>query len=140
MRMQVIILSDSEIKNMPQKVRILLVDDQRHVRQGLRMTLALEPDFVVVGEAANGAEALTLAATLHPDAIVMDVEMPVMDGITATKCLRTADLPCAILMLSLHDDPQLRARAQAAGAVAFVSKHEAPNVLITAIRQVACSR
>jgi DNA-binding NarL/FixJ family response regulator len=93
-----------------------------------------------VGEAADGAEALTLAATLHPDVIVMDVEMPVMDGMTATARLRTADSPCAILMLSLHDDPQLRARAHAAGAVAFVSKHEAPSVLITAIRQAACSR
>jgi DNA-binding NarL/FixJ family response regulator len=137
MRIKVIILSDGEIKNMLKKVRILLVDDQPHVRQGLRMTLALEPDLEVVGEAADGAEVLTLAAALHPDVIVMDVEMPVMDGVTATKLLRTVDSPCAVVMLSLHDDAQIRVHAQAAGAAAFVSKHESPTILMTAIRQAA---
>lgn len=133
----IIILSDGEMRNMPQKVRILLVDDQPHIRHGLRMTFALEPDFEVVGEATDGAEGERLAAVLRPDVVVMDVDLPVVDGITVMRRLRAGASPCAVLMLSLRDDPQTRAGAQTAGAVAFVSKHESPTVLITAIRQAA---
>ncbi len=116
-------------------IKILLVDDQSIVRQGLRMQLALEPDLKVVGEAENGEQVLGLAAQLHPDVILMDVELPLMDGITATARLRGADPKCAVVILSLYDDAKTRAAAQAAGAVAFVGKQESSETLLTAIRQ-----
>lgn len=116
-------------------IKLLLVDDQSIVRQGLRMQLALEPDLIVVGEAENGEQVLVLAAQLHPDVILMDVELPLMDGITATARLRVADPKCAVVILSLYDDAKTRAAAQAAGAVAFVGKQESSETLLTAIRQ-----
>ena len=116
-------------------IKLLLVDDQSIVRQGLRMQLALEPDLKVVGEAEDGEQVLALAAQLHPDVILMDVELPLMDGITATAKLRVADPKCAVVILSLYDDAKTRAAAQAAGAAAFVGKQESSETLLAAIRQ-----
>ncbi len=116
-------------------IKLLLVDDQSIVRQGLRMQLALEPDLKVVGEAENGEQVLVLAGQLHPDVILMDVELPLMDGITATARLRSAAPKCAVVILSLYDDAKTRAAAQAAGAAAFVGKQESSETLLTAIRQ-----
>ena len=116
-------------------IKLLLVDDQSIVRQGLRMQLALEPDLKVVGEAENGEQVLALAAQLRPDVILMDVELPLMDGITATARLRSADPKCAVVILSLYDDAKTRAAAQAAGAIAFVGKQESSEMLLAAIRQ-----
>jgi DNA-binding NarL/FixJ family response regulator len=99
------------------------------------MQLALEPDLKVVGEAEDGEQVLALAAQLHPDVILMDVELPLMDGITATARLRVADPKCAVVILSLYDDAKTRAAAQAAGAVAFVGKQESSETLLAAIRQ-----
>lgn len=113
------------------------MDDQLCVRRGLRMSLALEPDFEVVGEAGDGVEALALVGSLRPDVVVMDVQMPGLDGITATEMLRTAHPGCAVVILSLRDDVQTRARVRAAGAAAFVSKRESPETLITVIRRAA---
>src|ERR1700687_3195490 len=103
-------------------IRLLLVDDQPSVRQGLRMRLTLEPDMTVVGEASNGREAMTLVQQLAPDIVLMDVEMPGMDGITATFEMRASSPQSAVVMLSICDDVSTRARAQAAGAAAFVHK------------------
>jgi len=116
-------------------ITILLVDDQSSVRQGLRMELALEPDSQVIAEAENGQEALELARRLQPDVILMDVKLPMMDGITTTEKLRTIAPGCAVVILSLYDDARTRERAQAAGAVAFVSKQEPSEALLAAIRQ-----
>ena len=118
-------------------ITVLLVDDQSMVRRGLRMQLALEPDLAVVGEAESGEEALALAARLQPDVILMDVELPLMDGITTTAELRAAALKSAVVILSLYDDTKTRAAAQAAGAVAFVGKQEQGETLLTAIRRAA---
>ncbi len=118
-------------------IRILLVDDQQCVRQGLMMRLALEADLQVVGEASDGAQALELIPLLHPDVVLMDVEMPGMDGIAATVALREQALQSAVVMLSLHDDDALRARALSAGAVAFAPKHISCNRVIEIIRTVA---
>jgi DNA-binding NarL/FixJ family response regulator len=115
-------------------VKILLVDDQPSVRQGLRMLLALDPDMTIVGEAGDGATALELAASLQPDVVVMDVVMPGMDGLTAAERLHTLTPGIAIVILSLHDDPDVRARATAAGAAAYVGKGEAAGILAAAIR------
>src|SRR6266571_1890434 len=99
-------------------IRLLLVDDQPVVRRGLRLRFQLEPDMQVVGEASTGMEALTLAQTLSPDVVLMDIEMPDMDGIETTLALRTAASQSAVVILSIHVDMQTRERAWVAGAVA----------------------
>ena len=101
------------------------------------MLLMLEPDITVVGEASTGGEALTLVQTLCPDVVLMDVEMPDMDGIIATSEVRATTPQSAVVMLSIHDDIMTRARAQMAGAVAFVEKRGTTEKLLAAIRQAA---
>jgi two-component system, NarL family, response regulator NreC len=118
-------------------IRVLLVDDQAVVRRGLRVLFHLEPDLEVVGEASTGSEALALAQTLSPDVVLMDLAMPEMDGIAATAALRRVVPQSVVVILSIHDDVQTRARAQAAGAVAFVEKRGATDNLLAAIRQAA---
>jgi two-component system, NarL family, response regulator NreC len=118
-------------------IRVLLVDDQAVVRRGLRVLFRLEPDLQVVGEASTGTEALTLAQTLTPDVVLMDIEMPEMDGIEATAALRRVVPQSAVVILSVHDDAQTRGRAQAAGAVAFVEKRGATDALLSAMRLAA---
>ena len=118
-------------------IRVLLVDDQVAVRSGLRMRLALEPDIAVVGEGDDGATALALAPALRPDVILMDIELPQMDGISATAALRDLVPSAAVVILSIHDGSATRARARAAGAADFVGKHEAGDRLPEAIRRAA---
>src|SRR5436189_6267401 len=118
-------------------IKLWLVDDQPIVRQGLRMRLMLEPDITVVGEASSGEQALVLVESLAPDIVLMDVEMPAMDGIAATAAMRTSTSQSAVVMLSIHDDVQTRARARAAGAAAFVEKSGTLEVLLATIRQTA---
>jgi len=118
-------------------IRVLLVDDQQVVRRGLGLRLHLEPDMQVVGEARSGREALLLAQALTPDVVLMDVEMPEMDGIAATTALRALVCPSAVVIMSIHDDLPTRERAQAAGAVAFVAKNGMTDELLATIRQAA---
>lgn len=118
-------------------IRLLIVDDQLAVRQGLRMRLAAEPDLEVVGEAPDGEVALSSALALCPDVVLMDVEMPRMDGFAATDTLRKLCPSAAVIMLSIHDDARTRARAEDAGAVAFVVKSLPTDMLLATIRQVA---
>ena len=115
-------------------IRVVLVDDQPHVRRGLRMRLGLEPDLTVVGEAGDGEAALQVARLVAPDVVIMDVEMPVLDGIAAAERLRAVAPRCSIVMLSLYDDAQTRARAASAGACAFVAKTKMDEALVDAIR------
>ncbi|HEX6799090.1 MAG TPA: response regulator transcription factor [Ktedonobacterales bacterium] len=121
-------------------VRVLLADDDAVVRRGLRARFQLEPDILVVGEARTGAEAVTLAQALIPEVVLMDVAMPDLDGIAATAALRRAVPGCAVVMLSIHDDAQTRARAQTAGAIALVEKRGGTDALLAAIRQAAQHR
>ena len=116
-------------------IKILVADDQTSVRQGLQMRFALEADMVVVGEAGTGAEAIEAAKTFIPDVVVMDVEMPQMDGITAARHLHAAMPEVGIVMLSIHADAGTRERARAAGACAFVEKQGADDDLLAAIRR-----
>ena len=118
-------------------IRVLLVDDQPAVRRGLGIRLHLEPDMQIVGEASSGSEALSLAQVLTPDVVLMDVEMPEMDGIEATTALRSVVPQSVVVILSIYDDAQTRGRAQAAGAVAFVEKRGATDALLAAIRLAA---
>lgn len=118
-------------------IRVLLVDDQPVVRRGLRVRFQLEPDMQIIGDASTGSDALTLAQILTPDVVLMDIEMPDMDGIEATVALRTVVPQSAVVILSIHTDRQTRMKAQAAGAVAFVEKRGTTDILLAAIRQAA---
>ena len=121
-------------------IRVLLVDDQVVVRSGLRMRLGVESDIIVVGEAGDAEAALALAPVVQPDVILMDVELPRIDGISATAALRTMVPSAAVVILSIHESPSVRTKARAAGAAAFVGKHEAGDRLPAAIREAAAPR
>ena len=100
------------------------------------MRLAVEPEISVVGEAGDGKSALELARTLSPDVVLMDVEMPGMDGIEATELLHQELPDCCVVILTIHDDATTRRRARDAGASAFVSKHQIDGRLMDAIRGI----
>jgi DNA-binding NarL/FixJ family response regulator len=118
-------------------IRVLLVDDQNAIRRGLQLRLALELDLRVVGEAGNAAAAMVLAHTLHPDVIVMDIEMPDMDGVMAIQRLRDVAPAAGIVVLTLRGDRETRARVQEAGAQAFIEKLGGTEALLQAIRDLA---
>ncbi len=118
-------------------IRLLIVEDQPGVRRGLKMLFATEPDLSVIGEASCGEAALDLATSLGPDVVLMDVELPCMDGIATTSELHQLQPQAKVIMLSLHDDERTRSRAKKAGAVAFVAKSMSPEMLLATIRQVA---
>ena len=120
-------------------IRLLLVDDQLIVRQGWRMRLALEADMTVVGEASNGMEAVQLAQSLNPDVILLDVEMPILDGLAAAAKLQEIASRAAVVMVSMYDTAATRERAQVVGAAAFVCKQEPVEALLAAIRRAAAS-
>jgi DNA-binding NarL/FixJ family response regulator len=115
-------------------IKILLVDEQASIRRGVRMRLTVESDFIVAGEAGDGWEALRLARELQPDVVVTGINLPSMDGITLTERLRRDFPDCAVIILSLHDEPSNRERASKAGAAAFVSKQKPDGELTEAIR------
>jgi DNA-binding NarL/FixJ family response regulator len=115
-------------------IRILLVDDQPSIRRGLQMRLALEPDLLVVGEAAGSINVLTLVQALDPDVVVMDAEMSGMDSISAVERLRETAPHIAVVMLSMHGDKEMRQRALEAGVAAFVEKQAGVEALLRAIR------
>ncbi len=121
-------------------ISVLIADDQSTIRHGLRLRLSLEPDITVLGEAVDGTSAIDLASRLLPDVVVMDIAMPRLDGIEATRELRRLAPHSAVVILSLHDDAPTRERALLAGASAFVAKHEADHSLIVAIRDAASGR
>jgi DNA-binding NarL/FixJ family response regulator len=123
-----------------ERIRLLLVDDEPTVRRGLRMRLELEPDVEVVGEAGNGVSAVELAAELAPSVVLMDVEMPVMDGISATQEISARTPGAAVVVLSIHDDRATIERARQAGAASFVAKAEMDAALLVAIRSAAAGR
>ena len=118
-------------------IRVVLADDQPLVRTGLRMILSGEPDIDVVGEAANGAEAVALGAESCPDVVLMDVRMPEMDGIEATRRLAALDRPPKVLVLTTFDLDDVVYDALRAGASGFLLKDAPEERLTTAIRVVA---
>jgi DNA-binding NarL/FixJ family response regulator len=121
-------------------IRVLLVDDQELVRTGFRMVLADEDGIEVVGEAGNGNEALTAAERLRPDVIVMDIRMPVMDGVEATRRITSSDAEAAgprVLVLTTFDADEHVVDALRAGASGFLLKDVTPADFVAAIRVVA---
>lgn len=118
-------------------IKILLADDQALFREGLRMVLAAQPDFAVVGEAANGEEALQLAANLHPDIVLMDMRMPILGGVEATRRLRERQPACRVIALTTFDDDELVFEGLRAGAVGYLLKAVSAARLLEAIRTVA---
>lgn len=117
--------------------RVLIADDQRLVRAGLRMLCESSDGIEVVGEAADGAQAVRLAAELVPDVILMDLRMPGVDGITAIGQVLSASAEAKILVLTTFDDDDHLYPALAAGAAGFLVKDTDPAELITAVRSVA---
>ena len=105
-------------------IRVLIVDDQLPFREASRMVVELTDGFAVVGEAANGDEAIELAAQLHPDLVLMDVQMPGIDGIETTRRIRALDNPPVVVVMSTHESGDYEAVAVAAGAVGFVPKSQ----------------
>ena len=118
-------------------IRLLLVDDEARVRQGLRMCMSSEPDFDVVGEAEEGEDALALAVEIHPDVVVLDLRMRGLDGFAAAKRLAVTEPSAKVVILTLQDDAGTRREALAAGASAFVGKQEGLPRLFEVIRAIA---
>ena len=118
-------------------IRVVLVDDQPLVRTGLRMILSAVDDIEVVGEAADGAEAISACAELSPDVVLMDVRMPGVDGIDATRAVTATDSPPKVLVLTTFDLDDVVYEALRAGASGFLLKDAPEERLITAIRVVA---
>jgi len=118
-------------------IRVLVVDDQAMVRAGFRLLLADEPDIDVVAEASNGLEAVAEAARVHPHVVLMDIRMPELDGLEATRRILAADPSSRILILTTFDLDEYVYRALQAGASGFVLKDDSPEQLIAAIRTVA---
>ena len=122
---------------MPEVLRVLLVDDEPLVRRGLRTILGGEPDLEVVGEAADGAEALSGARTLRPDVVCMDVRMPGLDGIRATELLVASSAAPRVLVVTTFASDDYVFAALRAGASGFVLKRAGADELVAAVRAVA---
>ncbi len=118
-------------------IRVVLADDQPLVRTGLRMILSAEPDLEVVGEAPDGRAAVTLCADLHPDVVLMDVRMPHVDGIEATRRVTAVADPPRVLVLTTFDLDEVVYDALRAGASGFLLKDASEDRLTNAIRVVA---
>lgn len=121
----------------PRRTRIVLVEDHVLVRSGMKALLDAEPDLEVTGEASDGAQGVELALQRHPDVVLMDVQMPVLDGIEATRRIKASGSRARILVVTSHDDDQLVLRALRAGATGFFLKDASPHRLAEAVRSVA---
>jgi DNA-binding NarL/FixJ family response regulator len=115
-------------------VRVLIVDDQRLVREGIASLLSIQPGIEVVGTAAHGEEALAIMPDLFPHVVLMDVRMPVMDGITATERIRTAFPACRVVMLTTFDDAAYIRASLDAGAAGYILKDIPSDDLAQAVR------
>jgi DNA-binding NarL/FixJ family response regulator len=121
-------------------MKVLLADDHRIVREGLKSLLQSQPDLEVVAEAADGRQAVEMARNLSPDVVVMDVAMPQLNGIEATRQLACQDPAMKIVALSMHSDRRFVSEALKAGASGYVLKDGAFDELISAIRSVVADR
>lgn len=118
------------------KIRVLIADDHSMVRQGLKQILELEQDMVVVAQASNGEEAVRLAREYKPDVILMDINMPGINGLQAIKELKLERHPSKVIVLTIHEDREYLFKTLQMGAEGYVLKDAEPSVLIEAIRNV----
>jgi two-component system response regulator DesR len=125
---------DARVREQP--IRLLLADDQALVRGALAALLALEPDLLVVGEVQRGDEVVEVARRSRPDVVLMDVDMPGLDGISATSAVRSAVPSCRVLVVTTFGRPGYLQRAMAAGASGFVVKDTPARQLADAVRRV----
>ncbi|MEI7770886.1 MAG: response regulator transcription factor, partial [Chloroflexales bacterium] len=119
------------------KIRVLIVDDQALIRTGIQSLLARKPDIEVVGQAGDGAEALGLVRSLDPDVVLMDLMMPVMDGVDATRRLSESGARAAVIFLTTFRDDEYVFRGIAAGARGYLLKDVDHRALADAVRTVA---
>ncbi len=116
--------------------KVLIVDDHPITRQGIRLLIDQQPDFVVCGEADNGAAAIELAAKLKPDLAIVDITLRTANGIEVTKNLRAHSPSLLILIVSMHDEELFAERALRAGAKGYLMKHEASDQIVNALRRI----
>ena len=115
--------------------RVLIVDDSPQVRQELRTLLPLAGDIEIVGEAADGQEAIQMAGALCPQVILMDLEMPVLDGYEATRQIKALSPSCRVVALTVHGDESARQKAMQAGADLFLAKGVSVKALVGAVSE-----
>jgi DNA-binding NarL/FixJ family response regulator len=119
------------------KIRVVIADDHTIMRVGIRNILSRSSDICVVGEASNGAEAIQLVGELGPDVLILDMEMPVMDGVEVARRLQVNKSPVRILVLSAYDDRQYILEMLNMGAAGYLIKDEAPEVIVDAVQGIA---
>ena len=119
---------------MSKSLRVLLCDDMQQVRLILRTEMSLEPDLEIVGEATNGAEAIELAHEAQPDVVILDLTMPVMDGLEALPRIRRAAPSARVIMLSAHGASDMKDKAVAAGASRYIEKTASTRDIVDAVR------
>lgn len=118
-------------------IRVLLVDDQALFREGLGTLLSIHPEIDIVGEAGNGEEALRAVASLNPDVVLMDLRMPVLDGVAATRLLKERGNPARVIVLTTFDDDETIFDGLRAGAVGYLLKDVSSEKLVEAIHAAA---
>lgn len=126
--------------NTAKKITVLLAEDHAIVRQGLCGLLKVDGNFLIVGEARTGREAVELARTLRPDVILMDIAMPVLNGLEATRQILTADPSAKVVILSAHSDDVYVERMTETGVMGFLEKQTSAEILTKAILEVAQGR
>jgi len=118
-------------------INVVVADDHSMVRQGIKQILELEPDIVVSAQASNGKEAVDVSVECKPDVVLMDINMPVLNGLQAVKEMRDRGLDSKVIMLTIHEDREYLFKSLQSGAQGYVLKDAEPSVLIDAIRNVA---
>lgn len=130
-------MSQSNESTRERRIRILLADDHRVVRQGFRLILSQQADIQVVGEASSGREAADLAVKLDPDVVILDIAMPEINGVEATRLIRQNCPRCKVLILSMHSDSVYVRESLRAGARGYLLKDSIDRELVAAVRAVA---
>jgi DNA-binding NarL/FixJ family response regulator len=129
-------IGDTSSERVPELTRLAIVDDHELARESLQNMLSDEPDIEIVGEAANGRQALLLCSRLKPDLILMDVRMPEMDGLAATKEVKQRYPQTSVMMLTMHENPDYLFEALKVGAAGYVLKDAPQEEIIEAVRRV----